>query len=95
MPKVKNSEDNIGKTYEMRLKHMVKDKINYRAKGPRTALTRQTVQGRDNDGGLRIGEMERDGLISHGMAYFLYESLMERGDSYYMAICNKTGAIAI
>jgi DNA-directed RNA polymerase II subunit RPB2 len=31
---------------------MVKDKINYRAQGPRTALTRQTVQGRANDGGL-------------------------------------------
>jgi len=35
----------IGPTYYMRLKHIVKDKINYRAKGPRTVLTRQTVQG--------------------------------------------------
>ena len=32
---------------------MVKDKINY-CSGPRTVLTRQTVQGRANDGGLRI-----------------------------------------
>jgi DNA-directed RNA polymerase beta subunit len=46
----------IGPTYYMRLKHMVKDKINHRAKGPRTLLTRQTVQGRANDGGLRVGE---------------------------------------
>jgi DNA-directed RNA polymerase II subunit RPB2 len=85
----------IGPTYYMRLKHMVKDKINYRAKGPRTALTRQTVQGRANDGGLRIGEMERDGLISHGITNFLQESMLVRGDDYYMAICNKTGTIAI
>ena len=49
------SEIFIGPTYYMRLKHMVKDKINYRAQGPRTALTRQTVHGRANDGGLRIG----------------------------------------
>jgi DNA-directed RNA polymerase II subunit RPB2 len=85
----------IGPTYYMRLKHMVKDKINYRATGPRTNLTRQTVQGRANDGGLRIGEMERDGVLAHGMSYFLNESFMIRGDEYFMAICNKTGAIAI
>ena len=85
----------IGPTYYMRLKHMVKDKINYRAKGPRTMLTRQAVQGRANDGGLRIGEMERDGLIAHGAASFLQESFLTRGDTYYMAVCNKSGMIAI
>jgi DNA-directed RNA polymerase II subunit RPB2 len=85
----------IGPTYYMRLKHMVKDKINYRARGPNTFLTRQAVQGRANDGGLRIGEMERDGVLAHGMSYFLNESFLIRGDEYFMAICNKTGAIAI
>lgn len=85
----------IGPTYYMRLKHMVKDKINYRALGPRTVLTRQTVQGRANDGGLRIGEMDRDALIAHGITSFLQESMLVRGDDYYMAVCNKTGTIAI
>ena len=85
----------IGPTYYMRLKHMVKDKINYRARGPNQALTRQPVQGRANDGGLRIGEMERDGVLAHGMSYFLNESFLIRGDEYFMAVCNKTGAIAI
>uniref|UniRef100_A0A6C0KJQ5 DNA-directed RNA polymerase n=1 Tax=viral metagenome TaxID=1070528 RepID=A0A6C0KJQ5_9ZZZZ len=85
----------MGPTYYMRLKHMVKDKINYRALGPRTALTRQPVSGRANDGGLRIGEMERDVVISHGATNFLTESMMERGDKYYMAVCNKTGMVAI
>ena len=85
----------IGPTYYMRLKHMVKDKINYRARGPNTVLTRQSVQGRANDGGLRVGEMERDAIIGHGASYFLNESFLVRGDEYYMAVCNKTGAIAV
>ena len=87
----------IGPTYYMRLKHMVKDKINYRARGPNNVLTRQPVQGRANDGGLRIGEMERDGLLAHGMSYFLNESFMTRGEKpgYYIAVCNKTGMLSI
>jgi DNA-directed RNA polymerase II subunit RPB2 len=85
----------IGPTYYMRLKHMVKDKINYRARGPVTALTKQAVQGRANDGGLRIGEMERDGVLAHGMSYFLNESFLVRGDEYSIAVCNKTGCLAI
>ena len=89
------SEIFIGPTYYMRLKHMVKDKINHRAQGPRTALTRQPVSGRANDGGLRIGEMERDSVISHGMVDFLTESMMKRADEYKVAICNTTGLFAI
>ena len=90
-----DSEIFIGPTYYMRLKHMVKDKVNFRARGPMTQLTRQPVSGRANDGGLRIGEMERDSIISHGATEFLKESMLVRGDQYYMAVCNKTGGIAI
>ena len=85
----------MGPTYYMRLKHMVKDKINYRARGPNQQLTRQPVQGRANDGGLRVGEMERDAICAHGLSYFLNESFLIRGDEYYMVVCNKTGAISI
>ena len=85
----------FGPTYYLRLKHMPKDKINYRARGPRTALTRQTVQGRANNGGLRIGEMDRDCLIAHGLSAFTKESMMVRGDEFQVTICNKTGCIAV
>jgi len=84
----------IGPTYYLRLKHMPKDKINYRARGPRQVLTRQTVGGRANNGGLRIGEMGRDAVIAHGLTHFLEESMMVRGDEFYVAICNQTGCIA-
>jgi DNA-directed RNA polymerase II subunit RPB2 len=85
----------MGPTYYMRLKHMVKDKINYRTTGPRTLLERQTVGGRANDGGLALGEMERDSVISHGMTSFIKDSMMNRGDSYKLAICNQSGNIAL
>ena len=39
--------------------------------------------------------MERDGIIAHGAAGFLQESMLTRGDEYYMAVCNNTGTIAI
>jgi hypothetical protein len=84
----------VGPTYYMRLKHMVKDKINSRPTGKKVLLTRQPNQGRANDGGLRIGEMERDGIMAHGASAFLNDAFMNRADKYYMAICNKTGAIA-
>ena len=74
------SEIFMAPAYYLRLKQMVEDKINYRDTGPRKLLTRQPTDGRANDGGLKIGEMERDCLISHGISKFWNESVMERSD---------------
>jgi DNA-directed RNA polymerase II subunit RPB2 len=74
------SEIFMGPTYYLRSKLMTEDKINYRSTGPVTKLTRQPLEGRAQDGGLRIGEMERDGLLSHGIMGFLTESMTKRSD---------------
>ena len=84
----------IGPTFYQRLKHMVRDKIHSRSTGPVQNLTRQPAEGRSRDGGLRLGEMEVDCLLSHGTAGFLKERIFECSDQYHAYICNKCGLIA-
>jgi DNA-directed RNA polymerase beta subunit len=76
----------MGPIYYQRLKHMVEDKINYRATGPRTLLTHQPLHGRSKGGGLAVGEMERDAMLGHGISKFLHESFMDRSDGVEIQI---------
>ena len=81
----------MGPIYYQRLKHMVEDKINYRSTGPKTLMTHQPVHGRARGGGLAIGEMERDGMVAHGMSKFLHESFMDRSDGVEIQFDHSTG----
>ena len=84
----------IGPIYYYRLKHMVTDKIHARGTGPRVQLTHQPTSGRSKMGGLRIGEMERDVLLAHGLSQFAKECMMEKSDTYIWAACRHCGVLA-
>jgi len=85
----------MGPTFYQRLKHMVIDKKHSRARGPIVSLTRQPCEGRSRDGGLRVGEMERDCMLSHGVAAFTKERLMDVSDPFPTGICKTCGTLAI
>lgn len=83
----------IGVVYYQRLRHMVSDKVQARATGPIDILTQQPIKGRKRHGGIRVGEMERDSLISHGMAFAVNDRLMNVSDLSEGVVCVKCGGI--
>nr|BAK00019.1 predicted protein [Hordeum vulgare subsp. vulgare] len=89
--KVMQADIFIGLVFYQRLRHMVSDKSQVRSTGPVTAITRQPVKGRKKHGGIRLGEMERDALLSHGVAFCLQDRLMNCSDSHVAFVCSQCG----
>lgn len=83
----------VGNMYYLKLKYMVANKIQMRASGKITLLTRQPVEGRAKGGALRLGEMEKDALVAHGSSLLLKERFSS--DNVVVHICPKCGAFGI
>jgi len=83
----------VGNQYYLRLKHMVKNKVHSRARGPIQLLTRQPTEGKAKEGGLRLGEMEKDTFIAHGASLLLKERF--DSDRVVIPICEECGLVAV
>ena len=79
----------VGNMHYLRLRHMVANKIQSRARGPIQLLTRQPTEGKAKEGGLRLGEMEKDTLIAHGASLLLKERF--DADRVVVPVCEKSG----
>lgn len=85
----------IGPLYNFRLKHMTEDRIQTRGtSGPIDYISRQPPKGRNKGGAVKMGEMERDCLIAHGISQFIQEKYVETLEKYKYSICNKCGILA-
>ncbi len=82
----------IGNQFYLKLRHMVANKIHSRATGPITLLTRQPTEGKAKEGGLRLGEMEKDTFVAHGAALLLKERF--DSDKTIVPVCEECGMMA-
>ncbi|GCB75911.1 hypothetical protein scyTo_0015394 [Scyliorhinus torazame] len=83
----------IGVVYYQRLRHMVSDKFQVRTTGARDKVTNQPLGGRNVQGGIRFGEMERDALLAHGTSFLLQDRLFNCSDRSVAHVCIKCGSL--
>ena len=70
----------VGKSYILKLIHLVEDKIHARATGPYSMITEQPLAGKSQRGGQRFGEMEVWALEAYGCSYTVQELLTIKSD---------------
>lgn len=77
--------------YAQRIKRFADDSGYARAKGPTELMTGQPAHGRERNGALRFGEMEKDCVVAHGATAFLQDRLKDNSDAVTLSVCRSCG----
>jgi len=77
----------VGVCYYTALQHQVEEKMFYRITGNVNSISKQPTEGKANNGGLRIGEMEKDALVGHGANAILQDMFKNNTDSIEIKFC--------
>ncbi len=85
----------MGPVYYQRLQKFVAKSIYTIDIGPTDVITRQPLDGKANQGGLRISELQRDVLLAHGAARLFSEKIFENSDNFEVYYCRNCGVPAI
>jgi DNA-directed RNA polymerase II subunit RPB2 len=83
-----------GPVYYQRLQKFVAKSVYSIDVGPTDIMTRQPLDGKANQGGLRISELQRDVLLAHGCARFFSEKFFTDSDDFEVYVC-RCGSRAI
>lgn len=79
----------IAPMYYQSLRHVAKDKLGARQRGPYDPITMQPIDGRSRNGGLRFGEMEKDALSCYGASETLRGRLFKDSDAFPVVYCSR------
>ena len=85
----------IGVCYYTALQHQVEEKMFYRITGNVNSISKQPTEGKSHNGGLRIGEMEKDALVAHGAKAILKDMFKNNTDPMDIRYCNECHTIGM
>ncbi|KAG4081961.1 beta and beta-prime subunits of DNA dependent RNA-polymerase [Neocallimastix lanati (nom. inval.)] len=88
-------EDDV--CYYTALQHQVQEKMFYRTTGNVNSISKQPTEGKSRNGGLRIGEMEKDALVAHGTNAIIQDMFKNNTDAIdirYCEICHSVNTLS-
>jgi DNA-directed RNA polymerase beta subunit len=87
----------MGPTYYQRLQKFVIDSVYSISQCATDAITHQPLDGKSNNGGMKIGEMEKDVIVASGSSKFLREKFFSHSDGFteYICRCGKAAVVNV